>query len=79
MSGENKEQKAIDEKTPITIGLVVTLAAGIYFISGLKFQASANEKEIVDLKKKITVIQRIDTRLSRIEGALKIEAPKDEQ
>lgn len=73
MSDNNAEKEVkINEKTLIPLSLMITIIGGVYWLSNLNFKANASEKEIEKLNKKITVIQSIDTRLSRIEGALNI-------
>lgn len=73
------EQNKIDEKTLIPIYSIGLVVICILWLSNIHFKANASEKEIDELKLKMTVVEKIDRRLARIEGALKINTPEDEK
>ena len=63
-----------DSKTPIAMGLVITIACSIApaFIAygSARSDISNLERQIEDIKHRQEVLDAINTRLSRIEGAL---------
>ena len=75
MNDENKPV-VIDVQSRITVGLLITIISGVYFISSLSFKVSASEKEIDELKIEIRVLNKIDKRLSRLEDHFGIKDPK---
>lgn len=63
----------ITKDTVIPISLVITIVIVTVWLSQTHFTAKANAKAIIEVKKDIKIIRRIDRRLSRIEGKLDIE------
>lgn len=74
-----KVTKFLSETTGVSIGLAIMI--GSYLVT-VEVRVYANtilrERAEDALKKAETVIERIDRRLSRIEGALKIKEEKEE-
>jgi len=71
----------ISEETLLPISLVIVLVGGVFWLSSAYSQITANAADIADIKDErvelTTVISRIDRRLSRIEGRLKIKGRED--
>jgi hypothetical protein len=72
--------KEITEKTLIPISLVVVIIGGVAWFTSLYSKAASLETSLDDVKRTqesyIQYMQRIDHRLSRIEGKLGV-GPKD--
>lgn len=49
--------RKISENTPITIGVVITLLGGMYFVSTIYNRGEANASDIQDLKTKFDKFQ----------------------
>lgn len=68
--------KKISEGTLVPLSLVLTIAGGAFWISSVYSMAATNSKEIQMLRDKqdqyYEEIQKVDERLSRIEGKLGI-------
>jgi len=69
----------ITKDTLVPISLVITIVLVTVWLSQTHFTASANAKDIIEVKKDIKIIRRIDRRLSRIEGKLNIEPLTNEE
>ena len=80
-----KVSQIISENTGISIGLVITLVGGIFWLSTIYFQGKANASaieaiyqergerrvEYLDTMKSLDdTLKEMNTRLSRIEGAV---------
>lgn len=65
----------IDEKTRITIGFLILLVGGIYWITSLFFEVKANSREIVSMKTdqrdEVKILNDIHVRVIRIEEKIK--------
>ena len=66
--------KVFTENTAISLGLAAILAGGIIWLSSMYFETKANGEDIKEIKtnqmRYIEDVERIDARLSRIEGRL---------
>lgn len=58
----------LDEKTSISISLVITIISGIMWLSFVSFQTNANTTEVTEMKK---YQREVLDRLIRIESRLK--------
>lgn len=69
--------KVFTENTAISLGLAAILAGGIIWLSSMYFETKANGEDIKEIKmglpKYTENLEKIDIRLSRIEGRLGIE------
>lgn len=74
-----KKVNRIDQDTVIPIGLLITIIGGVYWLSNLSFTANASEKEIVELKSEIKVLNTINYRLKRLEDHFGIKGKVDEE
>ncbi len=65
----------IDEKTRITIGFLIILIGGIYWITSIFFELKANSKEIesmkTDQRAEVQILNDIHVRVIRIEEKIK--------
>jgi len=64
--------KKLSENTPVTIGVLI--ATGTFAVGWGSVKA-----DVQRLKRDVSVIEKIDRRLSRIEGALGIRVPNEDQ
>jgi|GEM_PF-2787546 len=64
--------KKLSENTPVTIGVLI--ATGTFAVGWGSVKA-----DVQRLKRDVSVIEKIDRRLSRIEGALGIRVPREDQ
>lgn len=68
----------LNEKTLIPISMVVAFTGAIMWLSTVFAQVKTNGEKLKELKQNqkvyIDTVQRIDRRLSNIEGRLQIEA-----
>ena len=66
----------INEKTRIPLSLVLTICLGVAWLVRLESRVNVDSKQIEDTaslqKKHLETVQSINTRLSRIEGKLRI-------
>lgn len=69
----------ISKETLIPISLVITIVIVTVWLSQTHFTTKANAKDIIEVKKDIKIIRRIDRRLSRIEGKLNIKPTTNEE
>lgn len=76
MSTEKKPSR-IDENTVIPIGFAIMLLIGILRVESTASTTRQNEKDIDSLKADMKVLQKINTRLSRIEGALGVKVDEE--
>lgn len=76
-----KKLMQISEDTLLPISLVIVLVGGVFWLSSAYSQISANAADIADIKQEretlTAVVSRIDRRLSRIEGRLKIKGREE--
>lgn len=63
----------IDQNTVIPIALVITIIGAVFNLGVTHSRVTTSENEINELKNKLTVLEKINTRLSRIEGALGVK------
>jgi hypothetical protein len=72
----------IGKRTPITIGLLISIVGGVAWLTELKYQNDANAKEIlevkVDQKDMNKSLIKIEKWLAAIGQKLRIEEPKGE-
>lgn len=71
----------ISKKTPVTIGLVITLAGGVGWLTDMKFQGNANAQDLKSLKSDQVdtqkSIKKIEKWLSAIGQKLKVPEPRE--
>jgi hypothetical protein len=63
----------IDEKSYLSIGLILALLGGALRVESIASRSTDNKEQISKLEKKIEILEQINTRLSRIEGALGVK------
>lgn len=69
--------KKITEETVVPLGLVIAAVGGVIWLTTILTNSEANTGEIKDLKERqdryLELVQKIDQRLSRIEGKMGIK------
>lgn len=67
----------LSEKTPVTVGLVITAIGGVFWLSMVFAQGQENAKAIAEIKAEKAeyskTVNDINQRLSRIEGAVGVK------
>lgn len=79
MDDRKPQTYVIGKRTPITVGLLISMVGGVAWLTDMKYQTQANAKEILDVKQKQSdtnvELVKIEKWLSAIGQKLKVPEP----
>jgi len=81
MRTKRKQRLVLNEKTLLPLSLVITFTAAAVWLTSVFAQVRTNGEKLKEVKENqkryIDTVQRIDRRLSKIEGRLGIKSKED--
>lgn len=61
----------IDERTPVSIGLMVLIIGGVFWLASMHIETVSNAEQVKELKEDVKDLQKIKTDIEVIKNDLK--------